>query len=177
MSATAVATVLGGLCIVSGSGGAGLLLASNLRRRPEELARLEAALGQLQTEIGYLAAPLPEALRRTAASTAGPARTLLLTAAGRLAAGEGTTAAEAWQAGVAAADGQAAWAAADRRALLDLAPALGASGRDDQVRHLARCRERLAALQGEARRESDRSARVWVYLGALGGMGLLILCL
>jgi stage III sporulation protein AB len=174
---SAAVTVLAGICIVAGCTGAGAILALNLRRRPEELGRLAAALGQLQTEIGYLATPLPDALARAARTTAGPAADLLAGAAARLRSGEGITAAEAWAAALARADTRSAWSAADRQALLDLGAALGASGRDDQLRHLAHCRDRLLALQAEARREADRSARVWIYLGALGGLGLLIVCL
>ncbi|HVB09598.1 MAG TPA: stage III sporulation protein AB [Bacillota bacterium] len=170
-------TILAGACILIGSTGAGAVVANNLRRRPEDLGRLAAALGHLETEIGYLAAPLPEALQRVARTSAGPARALLQGAAERLCAGDGATAAEAWLAAVAAADPSAAWTAADRQALLDFGAALGASGREDQLHHLAHCRERLLALQVEARREADRSARIWLYLGALGGLGLLIICM
>jgi stage III sporulation protein AB len=171
-----VLTVLAGLCIVAGCTGAGAVLAMSLRRRPEELGRLAAALDQLRTGIGYLGTPLPDALAQVARSTAGPARELFAGAAARLRAGEGLTAAEAWSAAVAEADARSAWTAADRQALSDLGAALGASGRDDQLHHLAHCRDRLLALQAEARREADRSARVWLYLGALGGLGLLIIC-
>jgi stage III sporulation protein AB len=168
-------TLVAGICIVAGCTGAGAILALSLRRRPEELGRLAAALGQLQTEIGYLATPLPDALDHVARTTAGPAQALFAGAAARLRAGDGATAAEAWAAAVSAADGASAWTAGDRQALRDLGTALGASGRDDQLQHLAHCRDRLLALQAEARREADRSARVWLYLGALGGLGLLII--
>jgi stage III sporulation protein AB len=169
-------TLLAGGCIVAGCAGMGAVLAASLRRRPEELGRLAAAMDQLRTEIGYLATPLPDALAHVAGTVAGPARELFAGAAAGLRRGEGLTAAEAWAAAVAAADAQSAWAAPDRQALLDLGAALGASGRQDQLQHLARCRDRLLALQAEARREADRSARVWLYLGVLGGLGLLIMC-
>lgn len=169
-------TVVAGICIVAGCTGAGAILALSLRRRPEELGRLAAALDQLRTEIGYLTTPLPEALARVAHTTAGPARILFDGAADGLRVGDGATAAEAWAAALARADMASAWAGADRQALLDLGAALGASGRQDQLLHLAHCRDRLLALQAEARREADRSARLWLYLGALGGLGLLIIC-
>ncbi len=172
---TALITVVAGICIVAGCTGAGAILAGSLRRRPEDLGRLAAALGQLETEIGYLASPLPEALARVARTTAGPARDLFAGAGERLSRQDGATAAEAWSAAVESADAGSAWSAADRQALLDLGAALGASGRRDQLQHLAHCRDRLLALQAEARREADRSARLWLYLGALGGLGLLII--
>lgn len=164
---------LGAVCILAACGGFGALVAGRYRQRPRDLHGLRTLLGHLETEIRY-ASPLPDALRGVAGRVPGSAGRLAAAAAERLTGGRGLTATEAWAAGVAAVDPDTGWCAADRDTLLDLGSALGASGRDDQLRHLRLCCARLESLEAEAGASGERQARLWLYLGFLTGIGLLI---
>lgn len=66
---------------------------------------------------------------------------------------------------------------ADLEALRALAPCLGASHRDDQLRHLDLLCRRLAAAEAEARQAEARNARLLQTLGWLTGCLLAILAL
>ena len=168
-------TLCGAACVVAGSSGWGFLLARQLRRRPIELAALEAALELLRTEIEYARSPLPEALRRTAAASTGPATRLLAGTADRLDRGGGEGCAAALKAALADAEQRSAWVSADVQALEGLGRALGASDAADQVRHIALCVARLRAGAAQAAIQAERQARMWTYLGCLGGMALVLL--
>jgi stage III sporulation protein AB len=168
--------VLGAALVLGASAALGHLLARPYRRRPRELAALQVALHRLATEVRY-AVPLPQALRAAGSGACPPVRRLFEGAAEQLGSPRGATAAEAWEQALAAADPLSAWLPADRQILLDLGHVLGASGRAEQRRHLEHSLERLAAAEAEARAEAERQARMWVYLGVLGGAALVILCL
>ncbi len=168
-------TLAGAACVLAGSTGWGLLVARQLRRRPVELAALEAALELLRTEITYARSPLPEALRRSARGVGGPAARLLAGAAAALQHGGGEGGAAAWDAALAEAEPRSAWAPADIRALQDLGRALGVSDAEDQARHIALCVGRLKSGATQAEVLAERHARMWTYLGCLGGMALVLL--
>lgn len=168
-------TVAGAACVLGGSTGWGLLVARQLRRRPVELAALEGVLELLRTEIEYAKTPLPEALRRAAQGCSGPAARLLGGAGVRLERGGGEGCAAAWGAALAEAEQRSAWTPSDVRALEDLGRALGASDAPDQVRHIALCVGRLRAGAVAAQAQAERQARMWTYLGCLGGMALVLL--
>ena len=168
-------TLAGAACVLAGTTGWGLLVARQLRRRPAELAALQAALELLRTEITYARTPLPEALQRAARGASGPAARLLGGAAARLRHGGGEGGTAAWEAALADAEPHSAWAPADLRALQDLGRALGASDADDQARHIALCVGRLQSGATQAEALAERHARMWTYLGCLGGVALVLL--
>jgi stage III sporulation protein AB len=170
-----VLSVLGAACVLAGSGGLGLLAARQLRRRPEEVAALASALEALRTEIEYARAPLPAALRRAAAGARGPVAALLVGTAERLGRQGGEGPAEAWMAALAEADSRSAWGPPELQALEALGRALGGSDVPDQVRHIALCLGRLRAVEAEAAALAARQARMWGYLGLLGGAAVLLL--
>lgn len=155
--------------------GVGWQVANGYGRRTRQLRELNSALSLLQTEIGYGAVPLPEAFRHAAAGAAPEIAALLVESADRLEQGGGCTAGEALRASVLAGGEATALKEEDLQVLLALAPALGASGRSEQVRHIALARERLAAAEGRARDEQQRFERVARYLGLLGGAALALI--
>jgi stage III sporulation protein AB len=61
--------------------------------------------------------------------------------------------------------------------LLGLSEVLGASGRADQVRHLALARERLAGQEARAAAERARYERLARYMGVLSGAALVLILL
>lgn len=165
---------VGVVCTLAATGGFGVLLARQQRRRPEDLAALQAALGALRTEVEYGRTPLAEALVRTAAAGTPPVRALFAGAAARLRAARGTTAAEAWRAALAEAEPRSAWSAEDIVPIRQLGDQLGRSDAADQVRHIESCVRRLRAAEVEARRGLERRVRMWLYLGFLAGAGVIL---
>jgi stage III sporulation protein AB len=164
-------------CVLCGTGGWGLLVARQLRRRPLELAGLQAALEALRTEIEYGRTPLPQALRRAAAPAGGPAGELLVRAAAILDGGAGASAGDAWEGALAEVAGRSAWSRPDLTVIARLGATLGASAAADQVRHLALAVRRLRAAESEAAAQAERQARMWLYLGLLGGAALILAAL
>ncbi len=169
--------VAGIACICTATGGWGWLIARQLRRRPAELAAVQAALQALRTEIEYASTPLPDALRRAATAARGPAAALCRLAARHLEAGAGASAADAWSVALDQTDALSSWDTSDLAVLGQLGTALGASGTADQVRHIALCVGRLRAAEAEARGGAERQARMWLYLGVLAGAALVLVTL
>ena len=144
-----------------------------MRQRPVDLERLAAALDILATDIHHGLVPLPDALQRTARATPAAAGELLARAA-RLSAAGDMTVAEAWERALDQGIDRTALLAGDTEILRSLGCVLGRSLSDDQLRHLALARDRLAAAAGEAREEARRGERLRVYLGTLGAAALIL---
>lgn len=166
----------GALLILAATSATGFYVALNLARRPRQLAELGAALSLLESEIGFAATPLPQALRQlgAAGSLAGQ---LFVAAAGNLADGQGRTAGEAYGAALTALAPSTALQAEDLLVLQSLVPVLGATDREDQLRHLRLCRERLSRQEAQAREQRERYEMMPKYLGVLFGLGLVIILL
>lgn len=156
--------------VVGGAAAAGRLAAARLRRRPQELRQLQTALHVLRTEIDWGALPLRGALARAGRCVAGPASDLFAAAARALAAGDGGGADLAWRRAVEEVGPASALASPDREILLALGACLGASHREDQLRHLDVCLERLARAEDEARERAAGEARLYEQLGLLLGL-------
>ncbi len=170
-----VAKLMASALVVSGTASIGLLTADALRRRPVELRGLQTALQILETEVSYGATPLPRALERVSRAVAGLAGQLCAAAAEELRTGQGSGAHEAWTRALDRVYPVSAWRRSDLEILAALGPCLGASHREDQLRHLRLCRERLAAAEEEAWRDARERARMAEYLGVLGGLLLVLL--
>ena len=166
--------VIGACLTLAGSGGWGWLLARQLQRRPAELAAIQAALGVLRTEIEYRRTPLPTALTRAARGGPAAVRCLLESTAMVLGQGGGVTPGEAWSSALTRADRISAWTTEDLVLLSRLGDALGASGPEDQVRHIEACSRQLRLAEGRARSGLERRARMWLYLGVLVGAALVL---
>ncbi len=151
--------------------------AAELARRPGELRILRSALQALESEIAFGVTPLPEAFGRIARLYPEPAATLFRQAAALLAPPRSQTAAAAWEEAVDALARTSALTREDGGILRALAPYLGATGRDDQVRHLRLAMARLEAAETLARDLDQRWGRLYRYGGVLAGafIGLLLL--
>jgi len=167
--------LVGAALVFLASSSLGVLLARNLALRQEVLRELQVALQLLETEIAYAASPLPEALHRVAERTRPPTRHLFA-AAGRALNGTcGTTAAEAWNQGLAALARAAPLEAEDWAVLTDFGQGLGRGDREDQVKKLPLARSQLRQLEEAAAENRQRQAKVWQTLGLLGGLVLILL--
>lgn len=164
--------LLGSSLIVLATTTFGWLVAANYARRPVELRLCVAGLELLETQIGYAATPLPEALPRVAAALRPPIARLFSLTARALGSGRGLTAGEAWEAALERVWPRTALTDSDRDLLVALGPHLGASDREDQVKHLALARQRLSAACAEAESLAAREGRLWRNLGALAGLAI-----
>lgn len=167
---------LAGAALVLGSTTfVGWQAAGRYARRPREIRMLHTALAVLQTEVEYGATPLPEALTAAGESAGEPVGAIFRSAVRRLREGGGITPGEALTAAIEEAAPATALAKADLAVLLALAPVLGASGRDDQVRHLALARERMAGQEAQAQEERTKYERLARYAGVLTGAALVLI--
>lgn len=171
-----IGKLVGGLLVVGASSGTGFAVAGNLARRPTALRQLATAMALLATEVGY-GQPLPTALPSAGRAAGSLAAALFGGAAQRLTGGGGVTAGQALRAALDAVFPDSPLAEADREPMLALAAVLGASGREDQLRHLALCQQRLAALAEAAEAQRQRYERVARYSGVLAGLALVLLLL
>lgn len=167
----------GVLLVFAATYGLGELKATRTRRRVVELEEFCLALRLLSAEIGYTSTPLPRALVQVAGRLQRkPVRDFFLLA-GEMLSGEGRLAEAAFS-----------WAAAEERqrtalaltgedwaALLRGAAGLGALGRSDQVRQLEMAGRQLSERCAEAAARCRDAEKMWRYLGALGGLAVVIL--
>lgn len=166
-----------GAAMVMAAGTAyGFAQASRYARRPKELRQLSAALGTLETEIVYGLSPLPEALRRVSTAAAQPVAGLFADAAARMDDRRAErTAGECWTEAVHAAWPLTALREPEKSSLLALAATLGATDRDDQVKHLRLAIAQLGVEEEAAREEGARFGKMWRSLGALAAALVVIL--
>ncbi len=155
----------------------GRLIAANFTRRTRQVAALGTGLRLLATEIDYAATPLPLALERVARSLEPPVADIFRCTAAGLGKKGDILAAEAWSQALARVYPQTSLHDRELSILGDLGPALGVSGRQDQLRHLNLAIERVRMEEDTARGEEARGMRLWSYLGYLGGILLAILFL
>lgn len=169
-----VLKLVGSVLVILASTAFGYIVAGVYSRRPAELRLLGAGLELLETQISYALTPLPAALADAATSLRGPAARLFAFVAKRLSGGPGFTAGEAWQMGIDRIWSRMALTARDRDILRALGPHLGVSDRDDQVKHLALTRQRLAAACEEADAAAAKEGKLWRNLGVLAGAALVL---
>jgi stage III sporulation protein AB len=168
--------VAGALIILGASSYAGWHVAQGYARRPGHLRELQTALAVLQTEVEYGATPLPAALRSAAGATGPAVAPIFAGAASRLGAGgRGATPGDALREALAEEAAGSALRPEDLDVLRALAGTLGASGREDQVRHLALARERLAGLEAQAQEQRTRYEKLARYVGVLSGAALVLI--
>ncbi|HWI51835.1 MAG TPA: stage III sporulation protein SpoIIIAB [Symbiobacteriaceae bacterium] len=172
-----LAKLIGGMLICGATSFAGWQIGGNYARRPAQIRDLQTALAVLQTEVEYGATPLPEALKSAAGATGAAVAPLFLQTAERLLAGGGITPGDAMRAVLAEELAGTALRPEDLDVMRALARVLGASGREDQVRHLALTRERLAGLEAQAAEQRSRYEKLARYAGVLSGAALVLILL
>jgi len=166
---------LGCLLVVLSCSMIGHLLAANVRNRPRQLREIQAALQMLATQVGFSANALPEAFDHVAVHCSAPVKPLFSLAAKELRAGDGTTAAEAWQTGLESARINWSLTRDDEEVLISLGSNLGVSDGEDQVRHLHLTCEQLKNRQGYAEELEKRNARLYEFMGLAVGLLLVII--
>lgn len=156
----------------------GFVKASGFAARPKQIRQLIHALQRLETEISYGQTPLPIALDRIAGVVAPQVARMfkdIATALSTEAVRTGETAREIWERAIKARWPETAMKAPEQEALLRLGSTLGASGRDDQLKHIRLAMAQLQAEEANARDDQQRYEKLSRSLGALGAALIVIL--
>ncbi len=151
---------------------AGLLQAKELEERPKQLRSLNRGIEVLMTEVGYLATPVPLALKTVGRCTRGPVAQLWFRAAEETAHGRSLSFAAMWQRTLSDITPHLALTSEDRQELESLGSFLGRSDRMDQMAKLKALSTRLSTLEDQARARKERLCRLYQYLGWAVGLGL-----
>jgi stage III sporulation protein AB len=158
----------------------GYVQAARFAARPRQIRHLLHALQRLETEISYGQTPLAEALTRISELVPVPLSRIFADIAQALhpdAAGAGETVRECWERTVNARWPATAMKEAEKEALLRLGATLGASGREDQLKHIRLAMLQLQAEEGSARDDQQRYEKLSRSLGMLGAALVVILLL
>ena len=169
--------LLGVILIIGGCGCYGLMSANRLHHRVEQLLNMRLALACLEKEINYLRTPLPAALSQAARGAAEPARSLFASTSQDLQTREGITINEAWQHNVRSLYQQTNLNGQDLELLLIMAPQLGTSGGEEQVKLLTMVQEQLKVQEDKARLEEEHGRKLRVYGGFAFGAAVVLLLL
>jgi stage III sporulation protein AB len=155
----------------------GYLQAARYAARPKQIRHILHAFQRLETEVQYGQTPLPDALLRLAAVVPQPVSGLFLEVSRTLGGNEGLTVRECWESAMRAGWSRTAMKIPERDAVLRLGSTLGASGRDDQLKHVRLAMLQLQAEEGAAREEQQRYEKMCRSLGVLGAALVVILML
>lgn len=167
--------VIGAVTLFLACGLFGLSAAAGYLRRPVELRAIRSALAMLETEIVYGATALPEAFQRVAGRSGRAAAPLFQMAAGEFKAAKGITAREAWDKALSTYYPNTSLTVQDLSVLTDLGSSLGISDREDQTRHLRLAIEQIGSSTATAEAAAARNARLWSYMGFLGGLCMVLI--
>ena len=166
--------ILGCVALIAGSGSLGLWLANRIRRRPAELRECLMALALLDTEIVWGATPLPEAFSIVKERTDLPWKEFFAELQERLQRGE--PASSAWKDTISTQNKYFCLKLQDWQVIRDVGKGLGRSDSQEQHKQLELIQHQLALIKDQAGIWSEKQAKMWSYLGFLGGIaGVLIL--
>ncbi|MCL4516362.1 MAG: stage III sporulation protein SpoIIIAB [Firmicutes bacterium] len=176
MGSPLILKLAGSLMVILATSLLGHEIATAYARRPQQLRLLRTALQMLETEVAYARSLLPEALGMVAARLGGreagsePVAKLFRYCRDELRRGEGLTGGEAWIRAVEKVFAQSALKPRDREILLAFGAYLGASDKEDQIKHLRLAQTQLAQEEAAAWEERRKNSRLYHYLGVSAGL-------
>lgn len=146
---------------------AGFQQAIQIEHRLQSLRDFQAALKLLETEVGYAARPLPQALAHIAAAIGGKVGSFLQTVARQV--DEGKSAEQAWIGQLNETAETLALQREERALLQQFGIGLGIADRSRQLDRIAYSATRLSQIEQDARPQGEKNIRMWHALGLLGG--------
>jgi stage III sporulation protein AB len=164
--------ITGCLVLIIGCGCLGLLKATQIKKRPKEIREMINALTLLDTEIYWGVTPLPAAFHVLKERTDSPWKEFFAGLEERLNGGE--TAYTAWRRSIAEIREKACLDDEDWKIIEGIGKNLGRSDRNEEHKHLELGKKHLAALYEKASSQADMKAKMWSYLGFLGGAAIAI---
>ena len=170
-----IVRLLAAALVVLGSCSAGFLLAFSLRSRAKELVEVQTAVRMLITEIDYAGSPLPSALAQLSRDAPGIGGLFMRHAYERVEEEPDRETGRSWLLAIDDLLLRSSLRPLDVDGLRMLAPVLGQSARDDQVRHLELCVQRVQHAVDAAQRDAEHDVRMWQMLGVFGGLLLVLI--
>ncbi|AET66698.1 Stage III sporulation protein AB (spore_III_AB) [Desulfosporosinus orientis DSM 765] len=166
--------IMGCIVLIASCGCLGLWLAYRIRRRPLELRECSMALALLDTEIVWGATPLPEAFSIVKERSDRPWQGFFAELQERLVRGE--SAGSAWKETMTNQKDKFCLKTEDWLVIADVGKGLGRSDRSEQHKQIELVQRQLLLIKEQAEIWAYKQAKMWTYLGFLGGIaGVLIL--
>lgn len=162
--------LIGGVLVISATGLTGWQMARIYARRPVELRQFINALQILETQITYVATPLPDAFRGLAEQVEQPVAIFFKQLADELRSHRGYSAREAWNNALEHYCPKSALGRNDLGILRGLGSSIGLSDREDQGKHLRLAAEQLKMALMSAEDAAAKNVKMWNYMGLLGGL-------
>lgn len=160
--------IFGSFLLILGCGSLGLYLAARIRKRPVELRECLTALTLLDTEIFWGGTPLPEAFSILKERMDGAWQNFFAELEHRLQGGEGAN--SAWKATITHQMKNFCLKPEDWQVIQDVGKGLGRSDRQEQHKQIELVRQQVALIKENASQWAERQAKMWAYLGFLGGI-------
>jgi stage III sporulation protein AB len=170
-----VLKLIGSVFIIICASWIGFAIAKRYRDRPRQLIELTAAMKMLETDISYLALPLPVALRRVSERVERPIADIFEQTAEGLESGDGRPVYEHWRTAIQNAIRNTSLSKGDFNILNQFGHTLGISDRKDQIQHIHGVCNLLQISEQQARNEQDQQEKMWRYIGVLSGIMIVIL--
>ncbi len=171
----AMLKLLGAMLILLAGTLLGFFQASQLAKRPRQIADLIRMLQRLETEILYGFTPLPEALRCTGQACATAVGALFVRMSAELGHTAGRPVQQLWGETLTAGWRELSLGRGEKEIMQQLGATLGLTDRDDQVKHLRLAVNQLRGEEELAKDEQQRYERMWKSLGLLMGALVVIL--
>lgn len=158
--------------LIIGFGCLGFIKAAQVRKRPRELREISNALALLDTEIVWGITPLPQAFFILKERTDPPWQQFFAELEERLKKGE--SAYSAWKNTITKQKRRFCLNSEDWKVILDIGKGLGRSDSKQQHKQLELAQKHLALNYENASYLAEKKAKMWSYLGFLGGMAVVI---
>ena len=163
---------LGYLAIIFACGAFGLARAAYIKKRPREIREMMNALALLDTEIYWGVTPLPDAFATIKQRIDSPWKEFFAMLEEKLKGGESVFA--AWKTSISAVRKKACLDDEDWKIIEGIGKHLGRSDRNEEHKHLELGQKHLSVLYERIRNQADLKAKMWSYLGFLGGLAIAI---
>ena len=147
------------------------------RQRVRHLEEILLGLEMFRAEVNYGLTPLPQAFENIGKKLKEPVGTLFLDFSSFLQRGQGASAQECWKSSLEKGRADLVLKEEQMELLLQLGPAWGQGGREGQERQISLIQELLRQALGGAREERQKNAKLWKYLGCMGGITVVLFLL
>lgn len=168
-------TILASIMLIFGCGSLGLYLAARIKKRPVELRDFLTALTLLDTEIIWGGTPLPEAFALLKQRSEGSWKDFFAELERRVL--EGESANTAWSETIRTQDKKFCLKAEDWQVIQNVGKGLGRSDRQEQHKQIELVKQQVRDVQEQTMLLCDKQAKMWSYLGFLGGIAGVIFLL
>jgi stage III sporulation protein AB len=160
--------VVSPIILILGCGSLGLYLAARIKKRPVELRDLLTALTLLDTEIIWGVTPLPEAFALLKERSEGAWKDFFAELERRVL--EGESANRAWNETIHKQEKRFCLKFEDWQVIQNVGKGLGRSDRQEQHKQIELVKQQIRDVHEHALLMSDKQAKMWSYLGFLGGI-------